>query len=68
MIINTQLLTNEMLNDMQEEAGEMGLTGNIYVDARGASPKERDEVRRILLSSPNCHGLASSVKPADHFK
>jgi hypothetical protein len=37
-----------MLNDMQEEAGEMGLTGNIYVDARGASPKERDEVRRIL--------------------
>jgi hypothetical protein len=26
----------------------MGLTGNIYVDARGASPKERDEVRRIL--------------------
>jgi hypothetical protein len=48
MIINTQLLTNEMLNDMQEEAGEMGLTGNIYVDARGASPKERDEIRRIL--------------------
>ena len=48
MIINTQLLTNEMLNDMQEEAGEMGLTGNIYVDARGASPKERDEVCRIL--------------------
>ena len=48
MIVNTQMLTNEMLNDMQEEAGEMGLTGNIYVDARGASPKERDEVRRIL--------------------
>ena len=48
MIINTQLLTNEMLNDMQEEAGEMGLTGNIYVDARGASPRERDEIRRIL--------------------
>jgi len=48
MIINTQLLTNEMLNDMEQEAGEMGLTGNIYVDARGASPKERDEVRRIL--------------------
>ena len=37
-----------MLNDMQEEAGEMGLTGNIYVDARGASPSERDAVRRIL--------------------
>jgi hypothetical protein len=37
-----------MLNDMEEEAGEMGLTGNIYVDARGASPKERDEIRRIL--------------------
>jgi hypothetical protein len=48
MIINTQLLTNEMLTDMQEEAGEMGLNGNIYVDARGASPSERDAVRRIL--------------------
>lgn len=48
MIINTQLLTNEMLNDMEQEAGEMGLTGNIYVDARGASPSERDEIRRIL--------------------
>jgi hypothetical protein len=48
MIINTQLLTNEMLNDMQEEAGEMGLNGNIYVDARGASPSERDQIRRIL--------------------
>ena len=48
MIINTQLLTNEMLNDMEEEAGEMGLNGNIYVDARGASPSERDEIRRIL--------------------
>jgi hypothetical protein len=48
MIINTQILTNEMVDDRQEEAGEMGLTGNIYVDARGASPKEREEVRRIL--------------------
>jgi hypothetical protein len=48
MIINTQLLTNEMLNDMQEEAGEMSLNGNIYVDARGASPSERDQIRRIL--------------------
>jgi len=48
MIINTQILTNEMVDDRQEEAGEMGLTGNIYVDARGASPKERDEIRRIL--------------------
>ncbi len=54
MIINTQLLTNEMLNDMQEEAGEMGLTGNIYVDARGASPSERDQIRRILA---NHYGL-----------
>jgi len=48
MIINTQILTNEMVDDRQEEAGEMGLTGNIYVDARGASPKEREEIRRIL--------------------
>ena len=48
MIINTQLLTNEMLNDMQEEAGEMSLNGNIYVDARGATPREREQIRQIL--------------------
>jgi hypothetical protein len=48
MIINTQLMTNELLNDMQEEAGEMGLNGNIYVDARGATPSEREQIRRIL--------------------
>jgi hypothetical protein len=48
MIINTQLMINEMLNDMEEEAGEMGLNGNIYVDARGATPSEREEIRRIL--------------------
>jgi hypothetical protein len=48
MIVNTQLLTNEMLNDMEEEAGEMSLNGNIYVDARGATPSERAEIRQIL--------------------
>jgi hypothetical protein len=48
MIINTQILTNEMVDDRQEEAGEMSLTGNIYVDARGATPSERAEIRRIL--------------------
>ena len=48
MIINTQLLTNEMVDDRQEEAGEMSLNGNIYVDARGATPSEREQIRRIL--------------------
>ena len=48
MIINTQILTNEMVNDMQEEAGEMSLNGNIYVDARGATPREREQIRQIL--------------------
>lgn len=48
MIINTQLLTNEMLNDMEQEAGEMSLNGNIYVDARGATPREREQIRQIL--------------------
>ena len=51
MIINTQLLTNEMLNDMQEEAGEMSLNGNIYVDARGATPREREQIRQILADN-----------------
>ena len=48
MIINTQLLTNEMVDDRQEEAGEMSLNGNIYVDARGATPREREQIRQIL--------------------
>jgi hypothetical protein len=48
MIINTQLLTNEMVDDRQEEAGEMSLNGNIYVDARGATPSEREQIRQIL--------------------
>lgn len=48
MIINTQILTNEMVNDMEKEAGEMSLNGNIYVDARGATPREREQIRQIL--------------------
>lgn len=48
MIINTQILITEILNDMQEEEGEMGLNGNIYVDARNANADQRAEVRRIL--------------------
>lgn len=48
MIINTQILTNEMVNDMEGEAGEMSLNGNIYVDARGATPREREQIRQIL--------------------
>ena len=48
MIINTQILTNEMVHDMEKEAGEMSLNGNIYVDARGATPREREQIRQIL--------------------
>jgi hypothetical protein len=48
VIINTQILTNEMVNDMEEEPGEMSLNGNIYVDARGATPREREQIRQIL--------------------
>ena len=66
MIINTQLLTNEMLNDMQEEAGEMGLTGNIYVDARGAAPSEREQIRQILADHYG-HLRAALKTVGSHF-
>jgi len=48
MIINTQLLTNDMVSDMQEDAGETSLNANIYIDARGASPSEKAKMREII--------------------
>jgi hypothetical protein len=48
MIINTQLLTNDIVSDMQEEAGESSLNANIYFDIRGATPSEKAKVRAIL--------------------
>jgi hypothetical protein len=48
MIINTQLLTNDMVSDMQEDAGESSLNANIYIDVRGASPSEKAKMREII--------------------
>jgi hypothetical protein len=48
MIINTQLLTNDMVSDMQEDAGETSLNANIYLDIRGASPSEKAKMREII--------------------
>jgi hypothetical protein len=48
MIINTQLLTNDMVSDMQEDAGETSLNANIYLDIRGATPSERAKMRVII--------------------
>ena len=48
MIINTQLLTNDMVSDMQEDAGETSLNANIYLDIRGVTPSEKAKMRVII--------------------
>jgi uncharacterized protein YdaU (DUF1376 family) len=47
MIINTQLLTNDMVSD-QEDAGETSLNANIYLDIRGVTTSEKAKIRVIL--------------------
>ena len=66
MIINTQILTNEMVDDREEEAGEMSLNGNIYVDARGATPSEREQIRQILADHYG-HLRAALKAVGSHF-
>ena len=48
MIINTQLLTNDMVSDMQEDAGETSLNANIYLDIRGVTLSEKAKLRVII--------------------
>jgi hypothetical protein len=48
MIINTQILFNDMTSDMETEAGESTINCNIYVDAQGAMPSEKEKVKAIL--------------------
>jgi len=48
MIINTQLLTNDIVSDMQEDAGESSLNANIYLDIRGVTTSEKAKIRVIL--------------------
>lgn len=48
MIINTHIHHSDMTSDMEEEAGEMSLNSNIFVDAKGASPNEKAAIQDIL--------------------
>jgi len=48
MIINTQILFNDMTSDMETDAGESTINCNIYVDAQGAMPSEKEKVKAIL--------------------
>ena len=47
-MINTQILFNDMTSDMETEAGESTINCNIYVDAQGAMPSEKEKVKAIL--------------------
>ena len=48
MEINTHIHYSDMTSDMAQEAGEMSLSANIYVDARGATPSEKVTIKAIL--------------------
>ena len=48
MQIDTQLYYNDMTSDMETEAGEMSINANLYINARGSSPKEKTAIREIL--------------------
>lgn len=48
MQIDTQLYYNDMTSDMETEAGEMSICANLYVNAKGSSPKEKAAIREIL--------------------
>ena len=48
MQIDTQLFYSDMTSDMETEAGEMSISANLYVNAKGSSPKEKAAIREIL--------------------
>ena len=48
MQIDTQLYYNDMTSDLETEAGEMSISANLYVNAKGSSPKEKAVIREIL--------------------
>ena len=48
MQIDTQLFYSDMTSDMETETGEISITANLYVNAKGSSPKEKAAIREIL--------------------
>jgi hypothetical protein len=48
MEINTHIHHSDMTSDMEKEAGEMTLQSNIYVDTRGATPKQKQAIKNVL--------------------
>lgn len=48
MEIDTQLFYTDMTADSETEAGEMSLSANLYVNAKGSSPKEKAAIKEIL--------------------
>jgi len=48
MEIDTQLFYNDMTADEQNGPGESSLSANLYVNCKGASPKEKAEIKKIL--------------------
>lgn len=48
MQIDTQLFYTDMTSDLETEAGEMSISANLYVNAKGASPKQKAAIREIL--------------------
>lgn len=48
MQIDTQLFYTDMTADSETEAGEMSLSANLYVNAKGSTPSEKAAIKEIL--------------------
>ena len=48
MQINTHIHHSDMTSDLEDAAGEMSQSSNIYIDARGATPNEKAAIQDIL--------------------
>ena len=49
MQIDTQLFYTDMTSDLETEAGEMSISANLYVNAKGASPRKRQRSGNSLI-------------------
>jgi len=50
MNLKTQINTNEFISDEDNAPGESSIGVNIYIEALGAMPNEKEKIRELLDS------------------
>jgi hypothetical protein len=48
MNLKTQVHTNDYISDEDNGPGESSMNANIYVEAQGAMPAEKEKIRALL--------------------